>query len=184
MPSTARGPFLNSRTRPSTSIPLAAPSVMPRPYWSRPPASDGRELARGGPDVLRGRSDQARLALLLEDVRRPPGRPRAREQAREQGRRDVGVVEHHRGPELDVRGQHAVGLARLELGEGGLLERLGDLDALRADLARGPPQDRGARVLRPVDAVTEAHQALALVERLLHPRLGVALALHRVEHLQ
>ncbi len=44
--------------------------------------------------------------------------------------RDVGVVEHDRRPELDVGGEHAVGLARLQLGERGLLERLGDLEAL------------------------------------------------------
>ena len=47
----------------------------------------------------------------------------------------LGVVEHDRRPELDVGGEHAVGLARLELGERGRLERLGDLEPVRADLA-------------------------------------------------
>ena len=54
---------------------------------------------------------------------------------REQVRRDLGEVEDDRRPELDVRRQHAVGLARLELGQRGLLERLGDLEARRAELA-------------------------------------------------
>ena len=94
------------------------------------------------------------------------------------------MVEHDRRPELDVGGEHAIGLARLELRQRGLLERLGDLEALGADLARGAAQDRGARVLGAVDAVAEAHQALALVERLLDPLLGVAGLLDLVEHLQ
>src|SRR3712207_6904156 len=55
---------------------------------------------------------------------------------RSQVRRDVGVVEHDGGPELHVGREHAVGLARLQLGERGLLERLGDLEARRPDLAR------------------------------------------------
>ena len=95
----------------------------------------GRHRPRRRPDVLRGRADQPALALLLEDVGRPAGHARAREHRREQLRRHLGVVEHDRRPELDVGGQHAVGLARLQLGERGLLERLGDLEARRADLA-------------------------------------------------
>ena len=94
------------------------------------------------------------------------------------------MVEHDRRPELDVGGEHAVGLARLQLRQRGLLERLRDLEALRADLARGAAQDGGARVLGAVDAVAEAHQALALVERLLDPLLGVAGPLDLVDHLQ
>ena len=135
-------------------------------------------------DVLRRRPDQPALALLLEDVRAPAGDARAREQRREEVGGDVGVVEHDRGPELDVGGEHAVGLARLQLGERGLLERLGDLEALRADLLRGAAQHAGARVLGAVDAVAEAHQPLAAVQQLLDVALGVALALDLVEHLQ
>src|SRR5215207_3531248 len=67
--------------------------------------------------------------------------------------------------ELDVRREHAVRLARLELRRRRLLERLGDLEAGRADLARRAAQHRGARVLGAVDAVAEPHQPLALVER-------------------
>ena len=57
------------------------------------------------------------------------------------------------------------GLRACELGERGLLERLGDLDARRAELARGAAQHPRARVLGAVDAVAEAHQPLAAVEQ-------------------
>ena len=77
----------------------------------------------------------------------------------------VGVVEHDRGPELDVGGEHAVGLARLELGERGGLERLRDLEPARADLAARAPQHAGAGVLGAVHAVPEAHQPVAAVEQ-------------------
>src|SRR3954453_17411384 len=100
-------------------------------------ALDERERALARSDVLRRRADQPRLALLLEDKGRPAGGPSAGEQAREQWARDVGVVEHERWPELDVGGKDPVGLARLELGQRSLLERFGDLVALRADLLRG-----------------------------------------------
>ena len=103
---------------------------------------------------------------------------------REQLRRHLGEVEHDGRPELDVGGQHAVGLARLQLGQRGLLERLGDLEARRAELARGAAQHARARVLGAVDAVAEAHQPLAAVERVLDPALGVAELLDLVEHLQ
>ena len=168
----------------------------PHGGWLKPPrrtrgpappglrAFDGCSRARPAPDVLRRRADQAALALLLEDVRRPAGHARAGEHRREQLRRHLGVVEHDRRPELDVRRQHAVGLARLQLGERGLLERLGDLEARRAELARGAPQHPRARVLGAVDAVAEAHQPLAAVERVLDPALGVAELLDLVEHLQ
>ena len=132
-------------------------------------AGTASRLRAGRPDVLRRRPDQPALALLLEDVRRPAGGARAGEQRREQVRRHLGVVEHDGRPELDVRRQHAVGLARVQLGERGLLERFGDLDARRAELARGAAQHAGARVLGAVDAVAEAHQPLAAVERVLDP---------------
>ena len=94
------------------------------------------DSGRGGrPDVLRRRADQPPLALLLEDVGAPAGDARAGEHRREQVGRHLGGVEHDRRPELDVGGQHAVGLARLQLGQRGLLERLGDLEARGADLA-------------------------------------------------
>ena len=65
-----------------------------------------------------------------------------------------------------------------------LLERLGHLDARRADLLGGAAQHPGARVLGPVDAVAEAHQPVAAVEQLLHVALGVARLGHVVEHLE
>src|SRR5512132_4022937 len=103
-------------------------------------------------DVLRRRPDEPPLALLLEDVGRPAGHARAREHAREERRRHLGLVEHHRRPELDVGGEDAVGLARLQLGERGALERLGHLEARGAQLAGRAPQDARARILGPVDA--------------------------------
>ena len=89
-----------------------------------------------------------------------------------------------RRPELDVRGQHAVGLARVQLGERRLLQRLGDLEARRAELARRAAQDARARVLGAVDAVAEAHEPLAAVQRVLDPLLGVAGLLDALDHLQ
>ena len=94
----------------------------------------------------------------------------------------LGVVEHHGRPELDVGGEHAVGLARPQLGERGLLELLGDVEAGRADLARRAAQHPGARVLGAVDAVAEAHQPVARVERALDPAFRVPLGLDLVEH--
>ena len=96
----------------------------------------------------------------------------------------LGVVEHDGRPELDVGGQHAVGLARPQLGERGRLERLGDLGARRADRLRRAPQHPRARVLGAVHAVPEAHQPLAAVEHRPHPALGVAGPLDLVEHPQ
>src|SRR3954454_5553470 len=86
------------------------------------------DRARARADVPGGRPDEARLALLLEDVRRPARDARAREHRGEELRRDLGGVEHDGRQDLDVGGQHAVGTARLELGQRRLLERLGDLE--------------------------------------------------------
>ena len=103
-----------------------------------------------------------------------PGDPRAGEHRREEVGGDLGGVEHDGRPELDVRGQDAVGLARVQLGQRRLLERLGDLEAPRADLARGPAQDARPGVLGAVDAVAEAHEPLAAVQQRLDVALGVA----------
>ena len=94
------------------------------------------------------------------------------------------AVEHDRRPELDVRGQHAVGLAGAQLLERGALELLRHREARGAQLLRCAAQHAGARILRPVDAVPEAHQPLAAVERRAHPAGGVAGPLHLVEHPQ
>ena len=64
--------------------------------------------------------------------------------------------------------------ALAQLGQRGLLQRLGDLVPRGVELARRTAQHPGARVLGAVDAVAEAHQALALVEQLLDVPRGVA----------
>src|SRR5918996_3412562 len=150
----------------------------------RPGAVDRVRRPRPRARVAGGGTDQPALALLLEDVRGPARHPRTGEHRREQLGRHVGVVEHDGGPELDVRGQHAVRLARLQLGERGLLEPLGHLQTRRSDLARRAAQHAGAWVLGPVHAVAKAHQPLARVERILDPALGVARALDLVEHVE
>ena len=82
-------------------------------------------------------------------------------------RRHLGEVEDDRRPELHVGLEHAVGTALAQLGQRGLLQRLGHLVARGVELAGRTPQHPGARVLGAVDAVAEAHQALAVVEQLL-----------------
>ena len=69
-------------------------------------------------------------------------------------------------------------------GDRRLLERLGDLDARRAELLRRAPQDPRARILGAVDAVAEAHDPLAAREQLLDVRLGIARLRDGVEHRQ
>ena len=49
---------------------------------------------------------------------------------------------------------------------------------------RGATEHACARVLGAVDAMAEAHQALAAIEEGLDVALGIALALDVVEHLQ
>src|SRR4051794_20934885 len=168
--------------RPSACLPTSRPrATTATSSWSY---SDVADAARPRPDVLRGRADQPALALLLEDVGAPARHPRAGEQRREEVGGNLGGGEHPPAPELDVGGEHAIGLARLQLGERGLLERLGDLVALGPDLLGGPAQHAGARVLGAVDAVAEAHEPLAAVERVLDPAIGVAELLDLVEHLE
>src|SRR5690606_18804887 len=116
--------------------------------------------------VDRRGADQTPRALLLEDVRAPAGRAGRGEHRGEHVRRDLRVVEDDRGPELDVRLEHAVGTTLLELLECGLLERDGDLGAGSVELLRRATQRAGAGILRAIDAVTEAHEALTRVELL------------------
>src|SRR5581483_11350179 len=140
------------------------------------------ERPRTWADVFRRRAEELPLALLLEDVRRPARDARAREHRRSDGRRHLGDVEDERRVVLDVRLERPVGLAPLELGERGLLEALGDLDLRRAKLARGVLEDARARILGAVDAMAEAHDPLAGVERVLHPALRVAHCGDLLEH--
>src|SRR4029453_16788240 len=85
---------------------------------------------------------------------------------------------------LDVRRKDAVRMARGQLLERGLLERLRDLDTRRLELARGPPQDACPRILGPVDPVPESHDAFAPVEKVAHVLRDVVGASHLVEHLE
>ena len=105
--------------------------------------------------------------------------PATRAQAkmrREERRRDLGDVEHDRRPELDVRGEHAVGMPGLELLERGLLERLSHLDPRRLEVARGLPQDAGAGILGAVDTMPEAHDSLASVEQVANVLVDASVA--------
>ena len=142
-------------------------------------SSAGRD-GRAGVD--RGRADQPAGALLLQDVRRPAAGAGAGEHRGEHVGRHLGEVEDDRGPELDVRLEHAVGTALAQLGERGLLERLGDLVARSVELLRRTAKHAGARVLGAVDAVAEAHQPLAGVEQLLDVGGGVAGLLDLFDH--
>ena len=114
-----------------------------------------------GADVARGRPEEPPGPLLLEDVRRPAGDARAGEHRRRERRRNLGDVEHDRRVVLDVRREHALGMALLERLQRDLLELLGDLDLRRAELLRRALEDPRARVLGAVDAVAEAHDPLA-----------------------
>ena len=94
----------------------------------------------------------------------------------------LGEVEDDRRPELHVGAQRAVGVARRQLLDGGLLQRVGDLVAVRAELLGRAAQHAGARVLGAVDAVPEAHEALLAVEQALDVADRVAALLDLVEH--
>ena len=74
------------------------------------------------------------------------------------------------------------GVALGQLGDRGLLELDGHLVARGAEPLAGVAQDRGARVVRPVDPVPEAHQAFLAVERLAHVPAGVAHPLDALDH--
>ncbi len=75
-------------------------------------------------DVTRGRADEASGALLLEDVGTPAGGTGTGEHGREHMRRYLGVVQHDRRPELDVRPERAVRVTVRELLDGRGLQRL------------------------------------------------------------
>src|SRR4051794_13765290 len=148
------------------------------------PAGDVLGLAWPLADVAGRGADQPPGLLLLEDVGRPAGGARTREHRREHRRRDLGEVQDDGGPELHVGRQDAVGPAGVQLVERRLLEGGGRLVARGAEALAGRTQDAGARVLGTVDAVPEAHQALAPVEHALHVCRRVALLLDAVEHVQ
>src|SRR6266550_5200132 len=109
------------------------------------PAGNGgsawAELALGGADVARRRTEQAARLLLLENVRRPTRDPRAGEHRRREGRRDLGDVENNGGVVLDVRSENTVGRALLKRRERRALELLGHLHVRGPELLRRSLQD-------------------------------------------
>src|SRR5699024_979549 len=128
--------------------------------------------------VPRGGTYQPAGALLLQDVRAPPGGPGAGEHRGEHVRRHLGEVEHDRRPELHVRLQHPVRAALSQLRERRLLQLLRDLVAGGLQLLGGAAQHPCPGVLGAVDAVAESHQPFAAVQQRLHVRAGVAGLLH------
>ena len=101
------------------------------PAWRPPSGSGGSPLT----DVAAARRARPDVAARVGRISRPSrfcsrmcaAQPATRAQENigvNSSGGTCGVVEHDRRPELDVRGQHAVGLARLQLGQRGLLELL------------------------------------------------------------
>ena len=76
------------------------------------------------------------------------------------------------------------GLRRVQLGERGALELLGDLEPRRAEIHRRAPQQARSRILGPVDPVAEAHQPVAGVEQVLDVVLDRVGGRGAVEHRQ
>src|SRR5215203_1904491 len=93
------------------------------------PALDLLWFARARPDVSRRRTNQASGLLLLEDVGAPPSGAGTGEHRGEHVSWNVGEVEHDGRPELDVGGEHSVGLAFGQNPQCRPLELLGDLKA-------------------------------------------------------
>ena len=177
-PSAIRG-CSNRRGRAGARLPQPG-DARRRPWDLFDSADRPRPLA----DVLRGRADQLRLALLLEDVRRPARHARAREHRREQLRRHFGEVEDH-APTRTRRWSPARGRAGARAARRALPSRAPPRPRSAASRVRGgAAQDPRARVFGAVDAVAEAHQALAAVERVGDPLLGVARRFDFLEHLQ
>ncbi len=106
---------------------------------------------------------------------RPAGVARERERGREQVRREADAHQDGRGVELDVGLERPLGVLLGQHPEDDVLDLDGELEPLGAvlhplgDLA----QRRGPRVVGAIDAMTEAHQPLAAVERVADPFLGV-----------
>jgi hypothetical protein len=78
--------------------------------------------------------------------------------------------------------QNPVRAAVVQLLQGRLLQRLGDLEAGRAEFTGGTAQHARAWVLRAVHPVTEAHQALTPVQGALDVRLRVPRPLDLLDH--
>ncbi len=100
--------------------------------------------------------------------------------------REIHVAEHGGGVVLDVRVERPVRLVLVQQPKRGLLDVAGEAEPLvaarerRGDLAERPC----ARVVGAVDAMPEAHQALARVELLAQPGLGVLGRADLVDHVR
>src|SRR5699024_8390399 len=133
-------------------------------------------------DVLAARADEATGALLLQHVRRPAGRAGTHEQRGHHVAGYLGEVEQDRGPVVDVRLHRAVRVTLGQLGDCGLLQLQSHLVPGRAQTLAGLAQDSGTGVVRTVDAVSEAHEAFLVVQRVLDVRRRVAGALDPFDH--
>ena len=94
------------------------------------------ERARRVADVARRGTDQSPGLLLLQHMRRPS---RGTSRDEERGHHlvgDVGEVQKHGGPIVDIGLHPPLGIALGQLSDGGLLELEGDLVARRTE-ARG-----------------------------------------------
>src|SRR6266487_3870777 len=120
------------------------------------------EVALGRADVARRWPEQAARFLLLENMRGPAGNARTGEHRGRERRRYLGDVEYDRGVVLDIRSENTIGGALLKRYERRALELLRHLDVRRAELPRCPLQDARTGVLRAIDAMAEAHDALPL----------------------
>src|SRR5262245_28371967 len=149
------------RGRASAAAAVCAPEVIPMASIigrdvpeAHSTAMEGRgDRSRRGsllerrPDVVRRRPDQAVVAHLLEDVRRPAGHARDGEGRREELARDADPLEDDRGPELHVGVERAIRLRGAEALERPLLDVESEGDARSPELAGGGAEARGARVL-------------------------------------
>ena len=112
-----------------------------------------------------------------------PGVPRERERRREQVRRQADALEHGGGVVLDVRLDRVIGLVLGQDAKRDLLDRHGLVEPVgHLGLALGHRAQRGgARVVRSVHAMPEAHQPLAAREGRADPGLGLVDRAHLVQ---
>src|SRR5260370_11678459 len=123
---------------------------------------DVHECPAGRSHVLRARTDQAVVVVLLDDVRAPARDAAGRDDRREEVDRDAEGIEERSGIEVDI-GNETLGIthAVLQL-HGGLIPL--ELARLAARLLRHTAQDRPARIAGLVHAMAEAHEAPLLGE--------------------
>ncbi|NIH82143.1 hypothetical protein FHX46_004673 [Amycolatopsis viridis] len=106
---------------------------------------------------------------LFQHVGAPADDPADRERRGEQGARQAAQRHYDPGVELDVRVQFA---ARFQLGQDlhhPPLDGGGEVDEVAAEAERDVPQQHRTRVLRPVNGVPEAHDAVTGGDAGTHP---------------